>query len=111
MEEINFKENLEKGANTPLKLKNDNERFEFLKTYKSWPVVTQINELALRIHKFTLKNDLSIYAFEIWDKFYDCVGFYPFSRNKKYSNLEFRLCYCDYNQTIAFLKKYRKEIS
>ena len=109
-----FKENLEKGGETSLHLKNDTERKSFLDTYKKWPVLAQINELCLRIHQFKLKNNTSILAFVVWDAPYERVAFQIFSRVKKdfyYYNLgHLRLDFDSKNTVIKYLKDYRMEI-
>lgn len=109
-----FKENLEKGGETSLHLKNDEERKEFLKTYKRWPIIAQVNDLCLRIHQFKLKNNTSILAFEVWDAPYERVAFQIFSKMKKsfyYYNLgHLRLDFDDKFRVIKYLKEYRKEI-
>ena len=113
-EEI-FETNLEKGLQNKLPLKNDNERKAFLNTYKKWPIIAQINELCLRIHKFQLRNNVSILAFEVCDTKYEMVSYQIFSRRKditiNYSSLgNFRLWFDSVPQVIKFLKDRKDEI-
>ena len=110
-----FIENFEKGRHTPLVLKNDTERKEFLKTYKKWTIIEQINHLCLRIHEFKLKNDISILAFDVWDSKYPQVSYLIFSRRKDlvvhYSYLgNFRLSFDSENVIVKFLKDKKNEI-
>ena len=104
----------------PLTLKNKDERNAFLKTYKDWELIAEIEYLRLTVYRRRLKNHTSIIAFEA--KSHDerlstsvrycvfCEPEFNQSLDWHYRTNSFNLCFNSENEVIAYLTQYKNEI-